>query len=253
MHDIAVRDEALRLLASGFSISEVSRQTGVSSSTIGRWRDLPAHDLPARSTCPRCAPQPCSPTPASSYAHLLGLYLGDGHIVRCRKEVYQLSIFCDDNWPGLIEEAATAMAQVMPTPAVGRRRRNGCTEVKSYWKHWPHLFPQHGPGKKHDRAIVLEPWQREIVTAHPEWFVRGLIHSDGCRAMNRVRRVLPSGVHWYEYPRYMFKNESRDILALCGEALDLLGVAWRFNNRNEMSVARREAVELLDCYVGPKY
>ncbi|WP_223167718.1 hypothetical protein [Nonomuraea sp. SYSU D8015] len=51
----------------------------------------------------------------------------------------------------------------------------------------------------------------------------------------------------------MFKNESRDILALRGEALDLLGVAWRYNNRNELSVARRAAVELLDLYVGPKH
>jgi hypothetical protein len=30
-------------------------------------------------------------------------------------------------------------------------------------------------------------------------------------------------------------------------------VAWRFNNRYELSVARREAVELLDVFVGPKY
>ncbi|MFG1695630.1 hypothetical protein [Nonomuraea sp. NPDC049309] len=42
-------------------------------------------------------------------------------------------------------------------------------------------------------------------------------------------------------------------MALCGQALDLLGVAWRLNNRNEPSVARREAVELLDRHVGPKY
>ncbi|MEV0228851.1 hypothetical protein [Nonomuraea sp. NPDC050786] len=68
-----------------------------------------------------------------------------------------------------------------------------------------------------------------------------------------MRRPLPSGVRWYEYPRYLFKNESSDILALCGEALDLLGIAWRFNKRNELSVARREAVELLDVHVGPKY
>jgi hypothetical protein len=24
-------------------------------------------------------------------------------------------------------------------------------------------FPQHGPGRKHERPIVLEPWQLEIV------------------------------------------------------------------------------------------
>ncbi|MFI7634594.1 hypothetical protein [Nonomuraea sp. NPDC049400] len=221
--------------------------------TIRRWQDLPDTHSPITRSCPRCSPIPLSPTPADSYAHLLGLYLGDGHIVHCPKGVYLLTIYCDDNWPGLIEEVAATMAQVMPASAVSRRRRNGCTEMKSLSKHWPHLFPQHGPGKKHERPIVLEPWQREIVTSHPGRFVRGLIHSDGYRGMNRVRRPLPGGVRWYEYPRYLFKNESSDILALCGEALDLLGIAWRFNNRNELSVARREAVELLDLHVGPKY
>ena len=42
-------------------------------------------------------------------------------------------------------------------------------------------------------------------------------------------------------------------LRLCGETLDQLGVAWRFSRRNAISVARREAVERLDQFVGPKY
>ncbi|MEV0592257.1 hypothetical protein [Nonomuraea cavernae] len=54
-------------------------------------------------------------------------------------------------------------------------------------------------------------------------------------------------------PALLFKNESADILALCGEALDLLDVAWRHNKRNEISVARGEAVERLDEFVGPTY
>ncbi|MER5999342.1 helix-turn-helix domain-containing protein [Nonomuraea angiospora] len=253
MHDRTLRNRTLRLLEAGLSVGEASRQTGVSLSTIRRWREVPESRSPTARGCARCAPIPLSPTPADGYAQLLGLYLGDGHIVRCPKGVHLLTVYCDDSWPGLIEEAAATMARVMPASAVSRRRRNGCTEVKSLSKHWPHLFPQHGPGKKHARPIVLEPWQREIVSAHPGRFVRGLIHSDGYRGMNRVRRVLPSGVRWYEFPRYHFKNESPDILALCGEALDLLGAAWRFNNRNELSVARREAVELLDLHVGPKY
>jgi hypothetical protein len=51
----------------------------------------------------------------------------------------------------------------------------------------------------------------------------------------------------------MFTNESMEILALCGEALDQLGISWRFSRRNTISVARREAVARLDEYVGPKY
>jgi hypothetical protein len=40
---------------------------------------------------------------------------------------------------------------------------------------------------------------------------------------------------------------------LCGEALDQLGVAWRFSKPTTISVARREAVARLDEFVGPKY
>jgi hypothetical protein len=94
---------------------------------------------------------------------------------------------------------------------------------------------------------------RGRVEVHAGPFVRGLIHSDGYRGTNRVRRSVAGQDKWYEYPRYLFKNESADILRLCGEALDRLGVDWRHNNPNEISVARREAVLRLDEFVGPKY
>ena len=103
------------------------------------------------------------------------------------------------------------------------------------------------------RRIELEPWQRVIVTENPGQFARGLFHSDGYRGINRVRAQLADGERWYEYPRYLFTNESGDILRLCGETLDQLGVAWRFSRRNAISVARREAVARLDEFVGPKY
>ncbi len=92
-----------------------------------------------------------------------------------------------------------------------------------------------------------------IVMANPGRFARGLFHSDGYRGSNRVRAHLTEGDHWYEYARYIFTNESRDILRLCGETLDQLGAAWRFSRRNAISVARREAVARLDEVVVPKY
>ncbi len=120
-------------------------------------------------------------------------------------------------------------------------------------KHWPCLFPQHGPGRKHHRKIELHQWQFVIAQKYPGELARGLFHSDGWRGVNRVRRRLADGDRWYEYPRYLFGNESRDILRLCGETLDQLGVAWRFSRPNAISVARREAVARLDEVVGPKY
>src|SRR5262249_48559821 len=104
-------------------------------------------------------------------------------------------------------------------------------------------------GRKHERPISLAEWQQEIVQAEPWAFIRGLIHSDGCRAINRVR-VRDKR---YEYPRYFFSNMSRDILELFGDACDRVGVEWRYNRFNSISVARRASVELLDIYVGAKY
>ncbi len=154
---------------------------------------------------------------------------------------------------GLIQECARAIQAVRPDNKVLMVQRLGCTEVKGYSRHWPCLFPQHGPGKKHLRKIELAEWQRAIVDRYPGEFARGLLHSDGCRGLNRVRRVLPSGERWYEYPRYLFGNESKDILALCGETLDRLGVEWRYSRPNTISVAKRDAVARLDEFVGPKY
>jgi len=145
------------------------------------------------------------------------------------------------------------MHEIRPGNKVATRQHPGCTEVIAYSRHWPCLFPQHGPGRKHKRAIWLAPWQQVIVDEQPGDFARGLFHSDGCRFLSRVRRPLAGGDRWYAYPRYMFTNESRDILGLCGQALDRLEVAWRFSRRNTISVARREAVARLDEFVGPKF
>lgn len=189
----------------------------------------------------------------AAYAYLLGLYLGDGSITRGRRDVCALWIACSDDWPGLLAAARRAMSDVMPSSSVCCVKQPGCTMVKGYSKHWPCLFPQHGPGRKHRRKIELEQWQKAITQEYPGDFGRGLFHSDGWRGVNRVRRRLADGDRWYEYPRYLFTSESGDILRLCGEALDRLGVAWRYSRRNAISVARREAVGRLDEFVGPKY
>ncbi len=201
-------------------------------------------------------PDPALPEPGTDYAYLLGLYLGDGCISAAgdpAKGVWKLRITCADAWPGLIQECARAMLAVRPDNKVSMQRRQGCTDVLSCSRHWPCLFPQHGQGRKHARRIELAGWQRVIVQRHPGDFARGLFHSDGYRGANRVRRRLGGGERWYEYPSYLFVNKSADILGLCEQALDLLGVAWRFSKPTTISVARKEAVARLDEFVGPKY
>lgn len=133
----------------------------------------------------------------------------------------------------------------------------GCQYVTSFSKHWPCLFPQHGPGKKHDREIALEPWQQQIVDAHPWEFIRGLIHSDGCRITNWTTRLVRGERKRYEYPRYFFTNKSDDIRKLFSDTLTAVGVEWttlaRRSDPYNISVARRASVALMDTHVGPKY
>jgi hypothetical protein len=97
------------------------------------------------------------------------------------------------------------------------------TYVQSYWMHWTCLLPQHGPGPKHRRPIRLAAWQQRLVDEHPWQLIRGLLHSDGCRTVNTVRK----GGRQYSYPRWFFSNKSTDILALFGRTLNSVGVEWR--------------------------
>jgi len=89
------------------------------------------------------------------------------------KDVWQLRIMCADSWPGLIRECARAMSAMRPDNKVITQQKVGCVEVMSRWRHWPCLFPQHGPGRKHTRKIELEPWQAVIVREYPGEFARG--------------------------------------------------------------------------------
>ncbi|HZO65915.1 MAG TPA: transcriptional regulator [Kribbellaceae bacterium] len=251
MYDEKFRAEARAAIATGESLNSISKRVGVSRAALREWRDNPGPPAVSVTDCPRCDPDRAT-LPAAEYSQLLGLYLGDGCLSLHRKGVYALRVACDDRYPRLISEAADSIRSVHPSRPVRRIAKVGCTSVESYWKHWPCLFPQHAPGRKHERDIVLGPWQERIVEAHPGRFLRGLFNSDGCRITNWTTRPVGGEMKRYEYPRYMFSNESGDIIRLCGWALDLLGIAWRMPRPNLLSVARREAVAALDVHVGPK-
>jgi hypothetical protein len=197
-----------------------------------------------------------SPLPADpfSYAYLLGAYLGDGYVANTGRS-FQLVIALDAAYPEIIEECSVAVVLSLPSarPHVRTHPVHRSVRVEAGSKRWPELFPQHGPGRKHERPIVLAPWQREIVERETWQFVRGLIHSDGCRSMNRFKTTLPSGrVAEYAYPRYFFSNLSSDIRGLFCEACDRLGLRWTQSNHRNISISHRASVALLDEFVGPK-
>jgi hypothetical protein len=257
MYDVQTRRRALSSLAAGLSLNRVSQQTGVSRASLREWRDAPpgwASRTEAKTGCCRCRDDQSLPEATADYGYLLGLYLGDGYINPLGpRGVWILRISCDDHWPGLQDECARAIGAVMPHNKVGRVAAPGCHTISAYSKHWPCLLPQHGPGVKHNRPIVLEPWQLALLSADPKPFLRGLFHSDGCRITNWTVRPVGGEPKRYEYPRYFFSNRSEDILGLCTWALDLLDIRWRRSNAWHISVARREAVAALDEFVGPKY
>lgn len=249
MHIQREVDEVLRLVDEGLNDSQISRATGIPRRTILHWRHgrLPRHSLERGvgrpSHCPRCDHLPLD---EPAYAYLLGLYLGDGHIVHGpRADI--LRVVQDARYPHLVNLAKGAVARVRAGEGkVGTVARPGCVVTYAYWKHWTCLFPQHGPGRKHARPIVLEPWQRRLVQAYPRQLLRGLIHSDGCRCINRVHNGK------YAYPRYFFTNSSREILQIFRDACDTVGVRHRNSRPNMISVARREDVATLDRFIGPK-
>ncbi|OON74659.1 helix-turn-helix domain-containing protein [Streptomyces tsukubensis] len=258
MYDSDTRADALSLLAQGHSLNSISVRTGISRATVRSWRDT-GPTLPSRSTadCPRCCRTPRGPEDPAAYSYLLGLYLGDGCLTTGRRGVHLLRIACADAWPGLIRACGDAVRAVRPDNRVWFSQRQGCVAVSSTSKHWVCLFPQHGPGRKHDRHIFLQPWQREIVDAHPWEFVRGLIHSDGSRIINWTEKLIAGKCKRYEYARYFFTNRSDDIRKLYTDTLDRLGVEWTMVRRQgdplNISVARKASVALMDKHVGPKY
>ena len=130
----------------------------------------------------------------------------------------------------------------------------GCYELVSTSKHWQCLFPQHGRGPKHRRPIVLQPWQAKIaLDGCPQAFLRGLIHSDGCRLMNcAIRKKAGETVKVYRYPRYQFSNRSAQIRELFRAACAAVGVVCKQSNQWHMSVSTRVCVAFLDTFIGPK-
>lgn len=172
--------------------------------------------------------------------------------VAIAKGVWWLRIFQDQRYRGLIGECVLAMSAVTRS-RVNVQQLIGCVEIGASWKPWIHLFPQHGAGPKWLRPTVMEPWQQKLIDAYPGPLIRGLIHSDGCRATNTVSGHGACKQRRYSYPRYMFTNMSDNIRFLFVEACERLNVRWTQTNARTIAVSRRDDVARLDTFIGPKY
>lgn len=247
------RESALYLAELGLNDCQIGRVLGIPRRTVQGWR-RPRYRNSVREPyqgtedCPRCHHAKLE---ERRYVYLLGLYLGDGWIGERPRGVFDLQITCCDAYPGLIAECFEAMAAMRPDgpERIGFSQTLGVITVASQWKHWPCLFPQHGRGPKHERRIVLEDWQKGLVSAYPDALVRGLIHSDGWRGRNQGRGANGK---LYFYTRYEFSNNSADIRAIFRDACDALGIECRRSNWNVLSIAKRGSVAKMDLIVGPK-
>jgi hypothetical protein len=245
----------LELREQGLGARRIAACTGFPVSTVRDWLAgrLPKHAAPSDSDCPACGhPAHTFDELPATYCYLLGLYLGDGCISKGPRGVYRLRINLDLAYPGIVDECEAAILAVAPrnrvyrllrTSNITKRPEPTLVEVSAYWKAWPCLFPQHGPGRKHHRRIELAAWQHGLVATHPQLLLRGLMHSDGCRFINTGRK--------WRHPRYSFSNRSDDILRIFCDACDLMGLHWTTAGHT-IYVSRKADVAVLDRYIGPK-
>jgi hypothetical protein len=238
-----------QLMAEGLTDYAIARRTDIPRATVRTWR--------YREEPPRWIERDLEwhVADSPSYCYLLGCYLGDGHVSRRSRNGWELRLACAQCYPGIIEEIAAALGRTFPGLPPTRFAASGGRSDVVRISH-PAIgkaFPQHGAGPKHLRPIVLVDWQLELTHAHPDALVRGLIHSDGCRAVNRFRTKLPSGrVANYEYVRYFFSNLSADIRGIFLEHAALLGIHVTQSNARNLSIAHRDSVAILERIVGAK-
>ena len=214
MRSLEEVEEVRELIACGVNDFRIAQVTGIPRTTVRDWRTRDAAGSASdvrRSDCPVCGRGELD---RPAYAYLLGLYLGDGCLSQQpRKKVFKLRITLDARYPGIIADCTRAITAVRRSGHPHRVVRKGCREIASYWNHWPCLFPQHGPGRKHARTIQLSAWQAHVAHDHPDRLLRGLIHSDGCRVANQVhvrgRRYRYHALSVQEY----FSRYPRDLLS----------------------------------------
>jgi hypothetical protein len=243
---------SLALLQQGLSINAVARITGVPRGTVGYWSRTPGTRRRAV-----YVDRSWRPPNEAAYSYLLGAYLGDGNLAHApRRRSADLRITLDAAYPALVAEVSAAITRVVPEVKVCRYewpQRGRVVLLQATSPVWLRAFPQHGPGRKHLRPIKLEPWQEELTRRHPRELVRGLIHSDGCRCVNRFKTKLPSGrVAEYAYVRYFFSNLSEDIKDIFCEHAEPLGIRCSRANPRYVSISDRDSVAILDSFVGPK-
>lgn len=193
------------------------------------------------------------------YAHLLGLYLGDGYINKHNSSCYKLRITCHAEDSIVINDCMQSMKALFINKVNKWKHTNAnCVDVYIYSNDIPKLFPQHGKGRKHERKIALESWQKDIINEHPLLFIKGLMQSDGSRFIRNIENR--------SYASYIFCNVSKDIIDILYDVCIGVGLSptiisldnkkYKYSRSTNilyrLNFNKRKDVELLDNVIGTK-
>lgn len=241
-----------KLLDEGLNSIEISNITGVPSPTIREWKQKPPKSLTGETDIVGC--KNCKETIISvkerviadenlhsAYSYLLGLYFGDGCISK-HPRTYRLRIALDKKYDKLNRYAKKMLEKVFTKHSVGVVNSKGCISLSVYYRGLPNLFPHVGTGKKHNRLIELEPWQKSIL--NPTAFLKGLFHSDGSYYFSGSRDI------------YNFTNHSADIICLYKKTCDSLNLQYAEvnykNGKNVINHNIRNVVKKMVELIGTK-
>lgn len=189
---------------------------------------------------------------AAQYVYILGCYLGDGCINKLQR-TQKLRIFSGSAHPTIIDDQIHALKILFKDNKVSsiKRPNYNMYTITVHNKYLDEYFPQHGPGKKHNRNILLTDWQTELVEEHTDCFIKGLIDTDGC-LFNTSNRIKEDGSKT-DLPSYQFTNKSMDIINLYTSSLDRLGIHYTKVHKKSGAVNvftrdRKNVQKIFDIY-----
>lgn len=174
------------------------------------------------------------------YSYILGLYLGDGYINKPPR-TYRLRIYMDNQYQELNNYVIKSLKILFPNNKIKKYKKKNCNVdiINVYSNSIKEIFPQHGLGRKHERKIELQDWQKEIIS--PTHFIQGLFHSDGSYYISQKK-----------YENYSFTNKSLDIKNLFIDYCKMIDVNVTFKNLNFKNIYVYKDSKKLKELIGTK-
>lgn len=251
MRTKAEYDLVLKLHLSGCNQTKISYKTGIPRSTIKDWlKKIPFSFTSMDDKFELKNKIVANKNLQSVYSYLLGLYLGDGYINKC-KRTFRLRIFLDEKYLKLNKYAEERMKKLFLKNKinVSLQKNKSCICLSVYNNELNDIFPQNGLKKKYERKIELLEWQKEIIA--PIELLKGLIHSDGCFYTEKINDK-------YTYERFVFSNKSIDLHDIFQKACNTLNIEYDFQHKGNVNfawqtrISKKESVKKLKQIIGTK-